>query len=140
MSKIQKTWDAVEFKASTCKDRLSHLRSPKLVSFQSKVLRTRLVPLETNPSRGNTRGVGHAFQKIQSKGSGGQACWFSAERCMEIHFRGDFFSLEGRSIALHLDSWKRLMGLPGVFVVYYHNCIFRGSRRRKYQIMIVNSA
>ena len=65
----------------------------------------------------------------------------SAEHCIEIHARGDFFSLEapGRSIALHLDAWKRLMDLPGVFVVYYHNCMFRGSRCRKYQIMIVNS-
>ena len=44
----------------------------------------------------------------------------------------------GRSIALHLNSWKRLVQRKGVRVINYHTCMFEGSRRKKYQALITN--
>ena len=43
----------------------------------------------------------------------------SADKCVEFHVQGKLFSLEhtGRSLALHLPSWKRLMAMPGVIVL-----------------------
>eukprot|EP00435_Cladocopium_sp_Y103_P040890 s1234_g11.t1 len=64
----------------------------------------------------------------------------SAVFCLDRAERGKGFTLEhpGNSIALHLDSWKRLMDHPDVHVIYYHTCMFEGSRRKKYQVIITN--
>ena len=64
----------------------------------------------------------------------------SAERCLARHRRGKLFSLEhpGRSIALSLPAWKRLRSEPGIYSSFYHTCMFEGSRRRKFQILIHN--
>eukprot|EP00435_Cladocopium_sp_Y103_P046884 s338_g13.t1 len=64
----------------------------------------------------------------------------SAELCIRVHGQGKAFSLEhpGNSIALHLDSWKRLRQLKGVFTIFYHTCRFNGSRRKKFQVLITN--
>ena len=66
----------------------------------------------------------------------------SAERCLARHRAGKLFSLEhpGRSIALHLPEWVRLRNEPGVFSTFYHTCMFDGSRRRKFQVLIHNLA
>ena len=66
----------------------------------------------------------------------------SAEHCREIHLQGRRFSLEhpGRSIALHLKAWVELMRLPGVYVIFYNTCMFSGSRRKKYQVLITNDS
>jgi hypothetical protein len=60
----------------------------------------------------------------------------SAEKCLESHERGDFFTLEhpARSIALHLENWQRLMSQPGIQVINCTTCMFEGSRRRKCQV------
>ena len=52
-------------------------------------------------------------------------------------WRGDYFTLEhpGRSLALHLESWQRLLGMEGVYVVEYTTCMFEGSKRRKCQVL-----
>ena len=158
VSKVLEPWDllrgrdvfrdSVEFEASTCEARLSHF-APNCATFS----RARELPIQgvKNPPRplrseSFPEGIPWELAKLSRKSRSRvdvdtKLAVLSAEHCIEIHARGDFFSLEapGRSIALNLDAWKRLMGLPGVFVVYYHNCMFRGSRRRKYQIMIVNS-
>eukprot|EP00435_Cladocopium_sp_Y103_P056202 s371_g18.t2 len=44
----------------------------------------------------------------------------------------------GNSIALHLKSWKALINHPDVHVVFYHTCMFEGSRREKFQVIITN--
>lgn len=64
----------------------------------------------------------------------------SAEKCLESHERGDFFTLEhpARSSALHLENWQRLMSQPGVQVINYTTCMSEGSRRRKCQVLITN--
>ena len=64
----------------------------------------------------------------------------SAELCMRVHEQGEAFSLEhpGNSIALHLDSWKRLRKTKGVLTIFYHTCMFVGSRRKKFQVLITN--
>ena len=64
----------------------------------------------------------------------------SAELCLRIHERGGAFSLEhpGNSLALHLDSWKRLRATDGVYTIFYHTCMFVGSRRKKIQVLITN--
>lgn len=64
----------------------------------------------------------------------------SARRCIIRHKIGLPFSLEhpGRSIALDLEEWKSLMSMEGVYCTFYHTCMFEGSRRRKYQILIHN--
>eukprot|EP00435_Cladocopium_sp_Y103_P026213 s4096_g6.t1 len=64
----------------------------------------------------------------------------SAEKCADAHLGGKYFTLEhpARSLAQHLASWKRLLGLEGVFVVNYHTCMFEGSRRKKNQMLICN--
>ena len=56
------------------------------------------------------------------------------------HERGQSFSLEhpGRSLALELPSWKRLVSLEGVRQTFYHTCMFEGSRRRKWQVLVHN--
>ena len=66
----------------------------------------------------------------------------SANFCLERANKKKGFTLEhpGNSIALHLPSWKRLIDHPDVRVVYYHTCMFEGSRRRKYQVLITNRA
>ena len=53
---------------------------------------------------------------------------------------GRKFTLEhpGRSLALHLPSWKRLLKRDDVHVIYYHTCMFKGSRRKKHQVLISN--
>lgn len=60
-----------------------------------------------------------------------------AEKAAEV---GKKFTLEhpGRSIALHLPSWKRLLARDDVHVIYYHTCMFKGSRRKKHQVLISN--
>ena len=64
----------------------------------------------------------------------------SADLCLERASHGKGFTLEhpGNSLALHLDSWKRLMGHPDVHVIHYHTCMFEGSRRKKLQVLITN--
>ncbi len=53
---------------------------------------------------------------------------------------GGKFTLEhpGRSIALHLKKWKELMLTPGVLCIFYSTCMFLGSRRKKFQVLITN--
>ena len=64
----------------------------------------------------------------------------SAEYCCDIHLQGRKFTLEhpGRSIALNLSKWKELRSLPGVRTVFYNTCMFQGSRRKKFQVLITN--
>ena len=64
----------------------------------------------------------------------------SARRCLRRHKRKLPFSLEhpGRSIALDLEAWKTLRNEEGVFSSFYHTCMFEGSKRRKFQILIHN--
>ena len=59
----------------------------------------------------------------------------SAQRSLEAHRNGKGFTLEhpGNSIALHLDSWKKLLESEGVSKVNYHTCMFEGSRRRNFR-------
>eukprot|EP00435_Cladocopium_sp_Y103_P048347 s363_g14.t1 len=64
----------------------------------------------------------------------------SALECARAHQEGKVFTLEhpGRSIALELPSWKALRETPGVREINYHTCMFEGSRRKKYQVLITN--
>ncbi len=64
----------------------------------------------------------------------------SAEMAEKSADAGKKFTLEhpGRSLALHLPSWKRLMAREDVFVIFYHTCMFKGSRRKKHQVLITN--
>ncbi len=64
----------------------------------------------------------------------------AADHCREILDEGGKFTLEhpGRSIALHLKKWKELMLTPGVFCIFYNTCMFLGSRRKKFQVLITN--
>ena len=64
----------------------------------------------------------------------------SAEMAETSADAGRKFTLEhpGRSLALHLPSWKRLMDRDDVFVIFYHTCMFKGSRRKKHQVLITN--
>ncbi len=64
----------------------------------------------------------------------------AAQHSMAKHAAGLLFALEhtGRSIALHLESWKRLMSMEGVHCTFYHTCMFHPGRRRKYQMIIHN--
>ena len=65
----------------------------------------------------------------------------AAEKCLSAEREKKFFTLEhpGRSLALHLQSWKRLLAEPGVREVKYHTCMFEGSRRKKSQVLICTS-
>ena len=65
----------------------------------------------------------------------------AAVNCLHRHRQAKKFSLEhpGRSLALELPSWKKLRSSSGVREIFYHTCCFRGSRRKKYQILISNS-
>ena len=64
----------------------------------------------------------------------------AADSCKKCHEEGRFFTLEhpARSLALHLESWKKLLGCKGVFCVFYTTCMFKGSKRRKCQVLICN--
>lgn len=64
----------------------------------------------------------------------------AAEDCIKADEEGKPFSLEhpAGSIALDLDSWKRLLRRNGVMKVEYTTCMFEGSRRRKRQVLITN--
>lgn len=64
----------------------------------------------------------------------------SAEQAEKSAIAGKKFTLEhpGRSIALHLPSWKRLLERDDVHVIYYRTCMFQGSRRKKHQVLISN--
>ena len=64
----------------------------------------------------------------------------AAKSCLKRHREGKWFSLEhpGRSLALHLRSWKELQDEPGVLSLEYTTCMFEGSRRRKRQVLICN--
>ena len=64
----------------------------------------------------------------------------AAEKCAQAHHEGRFFTLEhpARSLAQYLRSWQRLLGLDGVYIVYYQTCMFQGSRRKKNQMLICN--
>eukprot|EP00435_Cladocopium_sp_Y103_P021759 s2411_g5.t1 len=64
----------------------------------------------------------------------------AADKCVDAHNENRFFSLEhpARSLAQYLQSWQRLLGPEGVFVVYYTTCMFEGSRRKKNQMLICN--
>lgn len=65
----------------------------------------------------------------------------AAEEALRAHERGGLFTLENpaRSLALELPSWKKLLCSPGVQAVFYTNCMFPDSRRRKNQVLICNS-
>lgn len=65
----------------------------------------------------------------------------AAEDCIARHKKGKWFSLEhpGRSIALDLPSWQKLVSLDGVATTRYHTCMFEGSSRRKSQVLIHNT-
>ena len=64
----------------------------------------------------------------------------SATLCLERAEEKKGFTLEhpGNSLALHLPSWKRLVDHPDVHVIRYHTCMFEGSRRKKFQVLITN--
>ena len=64
----------------------------------------------------------------------------AADLCRKILNKGGKFTLEhpGRSIALHLEKWKELMMAPGVICIFYNTCMFAGSRRKKFQVLITN--
>ena len=65
----------------------------------------------------------------------------AANKCLRRHREGKWFSLEhpGRSLARHLESWKKLQQEPGVLSLEYTTCMFEGSRRRKRQVLICNN-
>jgi hypothetical protein len=64
----------------------------------------------------------------------------AAVNCLTYHRSGKMFSLEhtGRSLALHLPSWKKLCEEPGVIVTFYHACMFEPCERQKFQVIIHN--
>ena len=64
----------------------------------------------------------------------------AAINCLNVHRLGKLFSLEhtGRSVALHVPSWKKLCEEPGVIITFYHACMFAPCERQKYQILIHN--
>ena len=64
----------------------------------------------------------------------------AATSCAEADEKGKGFTLEhpGRSIALRLSSWKRLVQRRRVSTFFYHTCMFPGSRRKRYQVLITN--
>lgn len=64
----------------------------------------------------------------------------SALKCLSARRSGKTFAFEhpGRSLALRLPTWKELMRQDGVEVIHYTTCMFRGSRRRKAQVLITN--
>ena len=64
----------------------------------------------------------------------------SARTCLQRHRAGKWFSLEhpGRSLALHLKSWRELQAEPGVMKLEYTTCMYEGSRRRKRQMLLCN--
>ena len=70
----------------------------------------------------------------------GQMADMAARDCEKADQEGKGFSLEhpGRSLALHLPSWKRLLQRRRVRTVFYHTCMFEGSRRKKFQVLITN--
>ena len=65
---------------------------------------------------------------------------FSANACLKAHRQGKTFSLEhpGRSLAMHLEAWQKLLKEPGVAAINFHTCMFAGSRRRKSQLLVTN--
>ena len=65
----------------------------------------------------------------------------AAKDCTDADEKGKIFTLEhpGRSIALHLESWKTLLQRRRVRAYHYHTCMFEGSRRKKFQVLITNS-
>ena len=65
---------------------------------------------------------------------------FSANACLKAHRQGKTFSLEhpGRSLAMHLEAWQKLLKEPGVAAINFHTCLFAGSRRRKSQLLVTN--
>ena len=64
----------------------------------------------------------------------------AADRCLEAHRNGRYFSLENpmNSLARHLTTWRRLEREPGVLTTFYHACMFSPCKRRKAQILIHN--
>ena len=64
----------------------------------------------------------------------------AADECWEIAESGKAFTLEhpGNSIARSLKSWKKLTRRRDVHVIEYHTCRFKGSQRRKFQVLITN--
>ena len=91
------------------------------------------------------RGIPSELARLSPKARKRLACdtemaVMSAERCLRRHKAGRFFSLEhpGRSLALSLPEWIKLREEPGVYSTFYHTCMFEGSRRRKYQILVHN--
>ena len=66
----------------------------------------------------------------------------SAQKCMEAHLEGRYFTLKhpARSLAQHSLSWKRLLSLEGVNIIYYNTCMFSGRHRKKNQMLICNQS
>ena len=64
----------------------------------------------------------------------------AANNCLIFHKTGRKFSLEhtGRSLALHLPSWKKLCSEPGIITTFYHACMFEPCQRQKLQVLIHN--
>ena len=64
----------------------------------------------------------------------------AALNCLKAKRSGKFFTLEHpkNSIARDLESWKNLESEEGVWATEYHSCMFRGSERRKAQVLIHN--
>ena len=64
----------------------------------------------------------------------------AALNCLKAKRLGKFFTLEHpkNSIARDLESWKNLESEEGVWATEYHSCMFRGSERRKAQVLIHN--
>ena len=50
----------------------------------------------------------------------------AADRCLEAHRNGRYFSLENpmNSLARHLTTWRRLEREAGVLTTFYHACMF----------------
>ena len=64
----------------------------------------------------------------------------AALNCLKAKRTGKYFTLEHpkNSIARDLESWKDLEAEEGVWATEYHSCMFKGSARRKAQILIHN--
>ena len=150
-------WDLLRgrdvFRDRTCLDREDQLAqlmhfAPNCATFS----RAREIPLPNVknppiPLRSDTfpTGIPSELAKLSHKArkrleADTEMAVMAAERCLVRHRAGRLFSLEhpGRSIALELPEWAKLREEPGVFCSFYHTCMFEGSRRRKFQVLIHN--
>lgn len=129
------------------KSDLKHF-APNCATFS----RAREIPIKgvtspARPVRSETYpfGIPHEMSKMSKKSRkrielDTEMADLSAQYSLDSHKEGKGFTLEhpGNSIALHLDSWKKLLESEGVERINYHTCMFEGSRRRKFQVLITN--